>query len=58
MAQVIKSTNGAIGYVDFSDAKASGLTFASIKNKAGSYDRPQPGRGVGGRGHRHRSTPT
>ena len=27
MAQVIKSTNGAIGYVDFSDAKASGLTL-------------------------------
>jgi phosphate transport system substrate-binding protein len=29
------SIEGAIGYVDYSDAKASGLTFASIVNKAG-----------------------
>ena len=28
----IKSTSGAIGYVDYADAKASGLTFASVKN--------------------------
>jgi phosphate transport system substrate-binding protein len=35
VAQAIKSTDGAIGYVDFSDAKASGLKFASIKNDAG-----------------------
>ncbi len=40
VAQVVKSTNGAIGYVDFSDAKASNLTFASIKNKSGSYVAP------------------
>ena len=40
VAQVVKSTNGAIGYVDFSDAKAAGLTFASIKNKAGTYEAP------------------
>jgi phosphate transport system substrate-binding protein len=40
VAQVIKSTNGAIGYVDFSDAKAAGLTYASIKNKSGSYEAP------------------
>jgi phosphate transport system substrate-binding protein len=40
VAQVIKSTNGAIGYVDFSDAKASGLKFASIKNKSGDYVAP------------------
>ncbi len=40
VAQVIKSTNGAIGYVDFSDAKASGLKFASIKNKSGSFVAP------------------
>ena len=32
VAQIIKSTPGAIGYVDYADAKASGLTFASIKN--------------------------
>ena len=40
VASIIKSTPGAIGYVDFSDAKASGLTFASIKNKAGDYVAP------------------
>ena len=37
VAQSVKSTAGAIGYVDYSDAKATGLTFASIKNKAGNY---------------------
>jgi phosphate transport system substrate-binding protein len=40
VAQIIKSTSGAIGYVDYADAKASGLTFASVKNKAGSYIAP------------------
>jgi phosphate transport system substrate-binding protein len=42
VAQVIKSTPGAIGYVDYSTAKASGLSFASVKNKAGSYVAPSP----------------
>jgi phosphate transport system substrate-binding protein len=42
VAQVIKSTPGAIGYVDYADAKASGLSFASVKNKAGSYIAPSP----------------
>ena len=42
VAQVIKSTPGAIGYVDYADAKASGLTFASVQNKAGSYVAPSP----------------
>ncbi len=37
VAQVIKSTPGAIGYVDYADAKASALVFAAIKNKAGDY---------------------
>ncbi|HEY3721760.1 MAG TPA: phosphate ABC transporter substrate-binding protein PstS [Acidimicrobiia bacterium] len=37
MAQIIKGTNGAIGYVDYSDAKAASLKFASIKNSAGKY---------------------
>jgi phosphate transport system substrate-binding protein len=37
VTQVVKSTKGAIGYVDLSDAKASGLKFASVKNKAGKY---------------------
>ena len=40
VASAIKSTPGAIGYVDYSDAKAAGLTFASIKNKDGNYVAP------------------
>ena len=40
VAQIVKTTPGAIGYVDYADAKASGLTFASIKNQAGSYIAP------------------
>jgi phosphate transport system substrate-binding protein len=40
VAQIIKSTPGAIGYVDFATAKASSLTYASIKNKDGSYVAP------------------
>ena len=35
VAQIVKSTAGAVGYVDLSDAKASGLQFAKVKNKAG-----------------------
>ncbi len=37
VAKLVKDTAGAIGYVDFSDAKATGLKFASIKNKDGKY---------------------
>src|SRR6516164_6079773 len=40
VAQIIKSTPGAIGYVDYSDAKAAGLTYASVKNKDGNYVAP------------------
>ena len=40
VASIIKSTPGAIGYVDYSDAKASGLVFASVKNSAGDYVAP------------------
>jgi phosphate transport system substrate-binding protein len=40
VAQIISQTDGAIGYVDYSDAKASGLTFAAIKNKSGDYVQP------------------
>ncbi|MEZ5235226.1 MAG: phosphate ABC transporter substrate-binding protein PstS [Acidimicrobiales bacterium] len=40
VAALIQATDGAIGYVDFSDAKATGLTFASIKNKAGKFVEP------------------
>lgn len=40
VAQIVKSTNGAIGYVDLSDAKASGLRYAAIKNQAGKFIEP------------------
>ncbi|MBS1121274.1 MAG: phosphate transporter periplasmic phosphate-binding protein [Deltaproteobacteria bacterium] len=36
----MKSTAGAIGYVDLSDAKASGLPYAAIKNQNGKYVEP------------------
>ena len=42
VAQIVKSTPGAIGYVDYADAKASGLTYASVKNKDGNYVAPSP----------------
>jgi phosphate transport system substrate-binding protein len=40
VAQTISKTDGAIGYVDFSDATASKLKFASIENKAGKFVPP------------------
>lgn len=40
VAQAIKATNGAIGYVDDSTAKAAGLSAASVKNKAGDFVAP------------------
>ncbi|WDZ85567.1 phosphate ABC transporter substrate-binding protein PstS [Micromonospora cathayae] len=40
VAQIIKQSNGAIGYVDLSDAKATQLTFAAIKNKDGQFVAP------------------
>jgi phosphate transport system substrate-binding protein len=40
VAQLVKSTPGAIGYVDLPDAKASGLKYASIKNQAGKFIAP------------------
>ena len=40
VAQIVKSTAGAIGYVDYADAKASGLTYASVKNKDGNFIAP------------------
>jgi phosphate transport system substrate-binding protein len=42
VASIIKSTPGAIGYVDYADAKATGLTYASVKNKDGVYVAPSP----------------
>jgi phosphate transport system substrate-binding protein len=35
VAQIVKGTAGAVGYVDLSDAKASGLQFAKVRNRAG-----------------------
>src|SRR5215472_5360614 len=40
VAQIVKSTSGAIGYVDFSTATASGLSAASVKNTDGSFVAP------------------
>jgi len=40
VAQIVKSTKGAIGYVDLSDAKATGLKYASVKNQAGKFVEP------------------
>jgi len=37
VAQLVKSTSGAIGYVDLPDAKATGLKYASVKNQAGKF---------------------
>ena len=50
VAQIIKSTPGAIGYVDYPDAVASGLTFASVKNQAGQYISPSPTSGAAAAG--------
>jgi phosphate transport system substrate-binding protein len=40
VAQIVKSTKGAVGYVDLSDAKASGLKYASVKNLSGKFVDP------------------
>jgi len=40
VAQIIKDTDGAIGYVDLADATASSLDTASIKNSAGKFVEP------------------
>ncbi len=37
VAQLVDQTAGAIGYVDFADAKATGLRFAKIRNKDGVF---------------------
>jgi phosphate transport system substrate-binding protein len=40
VAQTISNTDGAIGYVDFSDATQAKLKFASIENKANTFVAP------------------
>jgi len=42
VASIIKSTPGAIGYVDYTDAIASGLKSAEVQNKAGDFVAPSP----------------
>jgi phosphate transport system substrate-binding protein len=37
VAQLIASTDGAIGYVDFADAVKASLKFAAVQNKAGKF---------------------
>jgi phosphate transport system substrate-binding protein len=37
VAQLIQQSEGAIGYVDFADARAANLKFAALKNKDGKY---------------------
>lgn len=40
VTQVVSQTKGAIGYIDFSDARAAGLKLAAVENKAGKYVLP------------------
>jgi phosphate transport system substrate-binding protein len=40
VAQIVQSTDGGVGYVDFADAQAANLTFAKIKNANGKYVTP------------------
>jgi phosphate transport system substrate-binding protein len=40
VASIVKSTAGAIGYVDYTDAISSGLKSAEVLNKAGDYVAP------------------
>jgi phosphate transport system substrate-binding protein len=40
VAKLVKDTDGAVGYVDFSDANAAELTYASIENSAGKFVKP------------------
>lgn len=40
VAQIVKSTPGAIGYVDLSDAAASKLQMVNVKNKDGNFVAP------------------
>lgn len=40
VAQLVSTTDGSIGYVDFADAKTANLKFASVKNKAGAFIEP------------------
>ncbi len=58
MAQVIKSTPGAIGYVDYATAKASGLTLRVGQEQGRQLRRAVDLGGLGGRGRASRSIRT
>ena len=40
VSAIVKGTDGAIGYVDYSDAKATGLTYGSVQNAQGKFIAP------------------
>lgn len=40
VSSIVQRTEGAIGYVDYSDARATGLTFAAVQNTAGKFVMP------------------
>jgi phosphate transport system substrate-binding protein len=40
VSQIVQKTDGAVGYIDYSDAQAIGLTYAKVKNADGKYIAP------------------
>ncbi|CAN5681306.1 phosphate ABC transporter substrate-binding protein PstS [soil metagenome] len=40
VAEVIKQTDGAVGYIDLADAGKAGLSFAAIQNSSGDFIQP------------------
>ena len=40
VAQIVKTQNGAIGYVDLADARTQKLTYAKLRNRAGAAVEP------------------
>jgi phosphate transport system substrate-binding protein len=40
VAQIISGTDGAVGYVDLSDAVAANLEYAKVKNQSGKFIEP------------------
>ena len=58
VANLVKTTEGAIGYVDLSDADASDLTFATVKNASGKFVAADARRCELRRPRVRRSTPT
>ena len=58
VAQIVKSTKGAIGYVDLSDAKASAAQVRQHQERGREIHRADPGRRLGrGRGNRGQGQP-